>query len=146
MVVVSDRKVVQTGGTYLADLVSTTDYYAFGMQMADRSWNTEGYRYGMNGMEADNEVKGVGVSYSTEYRIYDSRLGRWLSTDPKIQPYESPYVGMNNSPNWRNDPKGDIAPIVIWALKKMGDVAIGVMTDIAVQLAAEKYFGNHGII
>jgi hypothetical protein len=28
--------------------------------------------------------------------------------------------------------------------KKMGEAAIGVMTDIAVQLVAEKYFGNNG--
>ncbi|MBA2746948.1 MAG: hypothetical protein H0U44_12045, partial [Flavisolibacter sp.] len=73
-------------------------------------------------MENDNEVKGEGNSYTTEYRAYDPRLGRWFSVDPKtqMQPWESPYAAMNNSPIWRNDPNGDIAPIVIWALKKLG--------------------------
>jgi RHS repeat-associated protein len=104
------------------------------------------YRYGFNGIEKDSELKGEGNSYTTEYRAYDPRVGRWFSVDPKtkMQPYESPYVAMNNSPLWRNDPKGDIAPIIIWALKKLGEAAIGVMTDVAVQIAAEKYFGNNG--
>jgi len=34
-----------------------------------------GYRYAFNGMEKDDEVKGSGNSYTTEFRQYDSRLG-----------------------------------------------------------------------
>lgn len=32
-------------------------------------------------------------------RIYDSRLGRWLSIDPMAKkfPHESPYVAMHNN-------------------------------------------------
>ena len=33
------------------------------------------YRYGFNGQEKDNEVKGAGNSISFEYRIYDSKGG-----------------------------------------------------------------------
>lgn len=33
-------------------------------------------------MEKDNEVKGSGNSLDFGARIYDSRLGKWLSTDP----------------------------------------------------------------
>jgi len=40
------------------------------------------YRYGFNGMEKDDEVKGKGNSYTTHFRMLDPRLGRWLSTDP----------------------------------------------------------------
>jgi RHS repeat-associated protein len=154
LVTVSDRKIGQSPvnnlyTSFTADVVSATDYAPFGMAMPDRTFTRAGgtaYRYGFNGMEKDNELKGEGLSYTTEYRAYDPRLGRWFSIDPKtkMQPWESPYAAMNNSPIWRNDPKGDIAPIVIWALKKLGDAAIGVMTDVAVQLVAEKYFGNNG--
>ena len=99
MVVVSDRKVYD-GSVFKADLVSTTDYYAFGMVMSDRSWNTEGYRFGFNGKENDNEVKGTGNSVAFEMRIYDSRLGRFLSRDPleKKYPNQSTYVFAANSP------------------------------------------------
>jgi RHS repeat-associated protein len=40
------------------------------------------YRYAYNGMERDNEVSGNGNSYTTEFRQYDPRLGRWKSLDP----------------------------------------------------------------
>jgi RHS repeat-associated protein len=41
-----------------------------------------GYRYGFNGKENDNEVKGEGNSQDYGMRIYDPRLGRFLSVDP----------------------------------------------------------------
>ena len=58
------------------------------------------YNYGFNGMEKDNEVKGNGNSYTTLHRIYDPRLGRWLSVDPETDeiPEHSPYIGMGNNP------------------------------------------------
>ena len=40
---------------------------------------SQAYRYMFNGMEADPELKGNGNSYTTEFRQYDPRLGRWLS-------------------------------------------------------------------
>jgi RHS repeat-associated protein len=57
------------------------------------------YRFGFNGMEKDNEMKGVGNSLDFGARIYDSRLGKWLSIDPffKSYPSHSPYsFGLNN--------------------------------------------------
>src|SRR5690554_6140179 len=58
------------------------------------------YKYQFNGMEAGNEVKGKGNSYTTEFRQYDPRLGRWLSIDPRIKdfPYWSPYIFAANNP------------------------------------------------
>ena len=49
-----------------------------------------GYRYGFNGMERDDEIKGSGNSYTTEFRLLDPRLGRWPSTDPVTHAQFSP--------------------------------------------------------
>ena len=68
----------------------------------------ESYRYGLNGMEQDDEVKGRGNSYSTYFRSYDSRLGKWLSTDPLSVkfPWQSPYAAFDNNPIFYSDPSG----------------------------------------
>src|SRR5690554_25343 len=64
------------------------------------------YRYGFNGMERDNEVKGKGNSYTTEFRQYDPRVGRWLSLDPVTHHHFSPYNGFDNNPIYYKDPNG----------------------------------------
>jgi RHS repeat-associated protein len=68
--------------------------------------------YSFNGMEKDNEVKGDGNCYTTEFRQYDPRIGRWLTVDPKASkyPYESPFVAFHNNPILYNDPRGDDPP------------------------------------
>jgi RHS repeat-associated protein len=57
-----------------------------------------GYRYGFNGKEMDNST--ANNSYDFGARIYDGRLGRWLSTDPLAAKYTSysPYNYCINSP------------------------------------------------
>ncbi|MBC7390409.1 MAG: hypothetical protein H7329_14425, partial [Opitutaceae bacterium] len=45
-----------------------------------------GYRYGFNGMEEDRDI--LHNDYTTLNRIYDSRIARWLSVDPKEEEYE----------------------------------------------------------
>lgn len=113
--VITDRKIpVDNAGTvgyYTAEIISFSDYEPFGMQLPGRYANTPKYRYGFNGMEADNEVKGQGNSYTTEFRQYDPRVGRWLSLDPMMQqfPHQSPYVAFDNNPIYFNDPKGQAA-------------------------------------
>jgi RHS repeat-associated protein len=74
-------------------------FSSFGMLMPDRTYST-GYRFGFNGKESDNEVKGFGNSIAFEARIYDSRLGRWLSRDPRESEYawQSTYAYYRNSP------------------------------------------------
>jgi RHS repeat-associated protein len=114
LVTLSDRKLSIDGNTddvtdhYLADVLSQNDYYAFGMQMPERSNLAGGFRYGFNGKEKDDEVKGSGNSYDFGARIYDSRLGRWLSVDPltKDFPDESPYTFATNNPLYYVDPDG----------------------------------------
>lgn len=119
-IVLTDLKLITnggsgTGGPWNADIVSYNNYYAFGMLQPGRYGNTEEYRYGFNGMEIDNEIKedpttgesGVGNSYSTEFRMLDSRLGRWWSRDPIVYANESPYMTFSNNPIVMVDPKGD---------------------------------------
>ena len=68
----------------------------------------EDYRFGFNGMEKDNEAKGQGNRYDFGARIYDSRLGNWLSIDPHAQSYSnaSPYSAFANNPLIYIDPNG----------------------------------------
>ena len=98
-------------GSYTADRVSATDYYAFGMPMPGRTFSSNQYRYGFNGMEKDDEMgKGDGNSYDFGARFYDPRLGRWLAVDPLAAkyPYASPYNFVLNSPLIAFDPDGKI--------------------------------------
>jgi RHS repeat-associated protein len=69
------------------------------MQMPQRVWTSDsaGYRYGFNGMERDDEVKGGGNYLDFGARGYDSRIGRWISVDPLNQ-FHSSYVGLGNNP------------------------------------------------
>ncbi|MBA3899878.1 MAG: hypothetical protein H0X62_06650, partial [Bacteroidetes bacterium] len=108
--VVSDRKLAVSLNTttvayYLADIKSTTDYYAFGMPMPGRG-QSGNYRYAFNGQEKDDEVSGNGNSYTAEYWQYDPRLGRRWNVDPVIYPWQSPYAAYNNNPVYFADPNG----------------------------------------
>ncbi len=57
-------------------------------------------RYGLNGKENDNEIKGEGNQQDYGFRIYDPRVGRFLSVDPlkKKYPYYSTYQFTGNNP------------------------------------------------
>lgn len=67
-----------------------------------------GYRYGFNGKENDNEVKGEGNQQDYGMRIYDPRLGRFLSVDPLTDdyPWFTPYQFAGNMPTWAIDIDG----------------------------------------
>ena len=71
------------------------------MGMPGRKFNAgSGYRYGFNGKENDNEAKGEGNQQDYGMRIYDPRLGRFLSVDPlsKSYPWYTPYQFAGNKP------------------------------------------------
>jgi RHS repeat-associated protein len=96
---------------YNPELVSANDYYPFGMLQYARSWtepSVGNYRFGFNGKENDNEVKGVGDQIDYGMRVYDPRIGRFLSTDPfSIHfPYYSAYQYAGDKPVWATDLDG----------------------------------------
>lgn len=78
------------------------------MIMPGRKFVGGGYRFGFNGMEMDDEVKGNGNSYDFGARIYDPRLGRWHSIDILSIKYPgwSPYNYALNNPIFYLDPDG----------------------------------------
>ncbi len=71
------------------------------MLQPGRSYSVgNGYRFGFNGKENDNEVKGTGNQQDYGMRIYDPRLGRFLSVDPLTKgfPMLTPYQFASNRP------------------------------------------------
>jgi RHS repeat-associated protein len=92
-------------------------------------------------MEKNEAVfnNGDGNSYTTEFRQYDPRLGRWLSYDPLayLQPDQSPYKAFYNNPNKFVDTQGGTEYEIEYIVNyKTGKVAVkikvvsaDVMTD-----------------
>ncbi|WP_281228729.1 RHS repeat domain-containing protein [Flavobacterium aquiphilum] len=79
---------------------SFADYYPFGEQLPGR--NSQGnYRYAFQGQELDKETN----MEAFQLRLWDGRLGRWLSPDPMGE-FHSPYLGMGNTPIGAIDPNG----------------------------------------
>ncbi len=130
LVTVSDKKIGHDAGDgtidyYNADVVNANDYYPFGMIMPGRSYSAgTKYRYGFNGKENDNEVKGEGNQQDYGMRIYDPRLGRFLSVDPLFQtyPWYTPFQFASNSPMANVDLDG----LECWAVNpSTGETASG---------------------
>ncbi|MBQ3749883.1 MAG: N-acetylmuramoyl-L-alanine amidase [Bacteroidales bacterium] len=67
-----------------------------------------GYRYFFNGQEADNEVLGEGALHAFEYRMHDTRIGRFWSVDPLAGkfPWNSTYAFAENMPTWARELEG----------------------------------------
>jgi len=100
-----------TVGYFNPEVVSANDYYPFGMLQPGRSYaetHVGNYRYGFNGKENDNEVKGVGDQIDYGNRIYDPRIGKFQSIDPlqKKYPWYTPYQFAGNMPIWAMDIDG----------------------------------------
>ncbi|MFM9911469.1 MAG: RHS repeat domain-containing protein [Chitinophagaceae bacterium] len=72
------------------------------MKMPGRTYTAPSttYRYGFNGKEEDDEVKGDGNQQDYGMRIYDPRLGRFFSVDPLTHEYPelTPYQFASNRP------------------------------------------------
>ena len=89
------RATVQKESNGSLKLVSAADYYPFGMLMPNKTTTPGEYRFGYQGQFAEKDEE---TGYNQfELRLWDGRLGRWLTTDPYEQFY-SAYLGMGNSP------------------------------------------------
>ena len=62
--------------------------------------DADGHRYGFQGQELDDEIKGGrGTSVNYKYRMHDPRVGRFFAIDPlmKDYPHNSPYAFSENN-------------------------------------------------
>ncbi len=68
------------------------------MTQPKRHGSTDIYRYGFQGQEKDDEVKGEGNSVNYTFRMHDPRVGRFFATDPLDWkfPYFSTYQFSGN--------------------------------------------------
>ena len=112
------------------------------MLVPNRHDNSGEYRYGFNGKENDNEVKGEGNSYDFGARMYDPRVARFFAIDPFFRSFPdwSPYVYAFDNPialidengEFGDDPRGKF-------YKTMGPAAMKAIT--AKDINANKYKG-----
>ncbi|HRF76981.1 MAG TPA: RHS repeat-associated core domain-containing protein [Chitinophagales bacterium] len=74
----------------------------FGMLLVGRNYSitNENYRFGFNGYENTDELLSDNIAIDFGARMYDSRLGRFLSIDPRSgeYPWQTPYAYFSNSP------------------------------------------------
>jgi RHS repeat-associated protein len=84
--------------------VKKCTYHApFGCELKGRSLKKTGvnksFRFGFQGQEGDDEIKGDGNSVNYEYRMHDPRLGRFFAVDPLASkyPHNSVYAFSENS-------------------------------------------------
>ncbi|MEO8932892.1 MAG: RHS repeat-associated core domain-containing protein [Xanthomarina sp.] len=84
--------------TFKPEILAFNDYYPFGMLLPKRHGSSDSYRYGFQGQEKDDEVKGEGNSLNYKYRMHDPRIGRFFTTDPleSSYPWNSPYAFSEN--------------------------------------------------
>ncbi|MEO7311694.1 MAG: RHS repeat-associated core domain-containing protein [Chitinophagaceae bacterium] len=82
-------------------------YHPYGMVLPGRKYSAGSqYRYGFNGKENDKIITEGDVDFGA--RIYDGRIGRWLSVDPLQRKYPdiAPYQFCFNNPVLFIDPNG----------------------------------------
>ncbi len=104
LTVIHDIKIPLNNGTGPAvssnrvGIRTCSDYSPFGVELDGRTVSG-GYRYGFQNQEKDDEVKGEGNSLNFEYRIHESRIGRFFSVDPlQIKfPWNSSYAFSENN-------------------------------------------------
>ncbi len=121
LVTITDKKLQHSANNtavdyYLPDVISTQDYYPFGMQMPGRKYSSASYRFGFNGKEKDKEVSAT-TTYDYGFRIYSPALGRFLSVDPLTgnYPWYTPYQFAGNTPIQAIDLDG-LEPVTVHAL------------------------------
>jgi len=96
----------------MLNIRNKSSHPSFGSAITDMQYvndTNRSYRYGFNNQEKDNEINVDRGCYDFGARIYDNRIGRWMSIDPELNkaPQYSPYVFCMNKPIIFNDPDGE---------------------------------------
>ncbi|HLT32870.1 MAG TPA: RHS repeat-associated core domain-containing protein [Aquaticitalea sp.] len=108
---ITAQKVPLYSGTtitgFAPQIVKSFDYSPFGVTRLDFDVTArvgggfeveDGNRYGFQGQEKDDEVKGSANSINYKYRMHDPRIGRFFAVDPLFReyPWNSPYAFSEN--------------------------------------------------
>ncbi|KPK36496.1 MAG: hypothetical protein AMK70_02055 [Nitrospira bacterium SG8_35_1] len=101
--------------TLTRPILQVTDYYPFGMAMAENSYENileQKNHYKYNGKELQDDLDLNWYDYG--FRFYDPALARWHVSDPKAEKYFSwsPYSYCYNNPLIFVDPQGDTVKFV----------------------------------
>ena len=127
---------IRTQTTYSSETIGFSGY-------------TEAYRYGFQGQERDDEVKNLkGTSYDFGARMYDPRVGRFLSLDRKIMeyPFQSAYCFAGNSPILFLDINGDFKIKVTDEAKKEKGADIKIARFESVLKDLENYLNENPLV
>jgi len=115
--------------------------YPFGMEMPGREYSSgSGYRYGFNGKEKDDEVMGEGNEIDYGMRVYDTRIGRFLSMDPLLEkfPMLTPYQYASNTPIQAIDIDGTEGTKYEVLYEENGQTKIKTVVDVDVYVGVSK--------
>ena len=122
-----------------APIAISMDYYPFGLPMEARSYAREDYRFGYQGEFAEKDEETGWNAF--QLRMYDPKIGRWLSPDPYGE-FHSPYLAMGNNPG-QYDPTGGLTGTdpILKALKEAGVIILD-----EVIITPSTYAGLGGVI
>ena len=130
---------------FAAILKHYSNYYPFGMEKPAMVYDKGGYRYGFNGKENDDEVKGVGNHQDYGMRVYDPRIAKFLSVDPLTNsyPWYTPYQFAGNKSISCVDLDGaeelSVVEISSPSKSKLGEAKITISLDYRI---VQKGFGS----
>jgi RHS repeat-associated protein len=83
---------------YISGNLAQSSYSPFGSVLLGRDFSGESYRFGFGGKEKNSELNSDNYDFGA--RIYDGRIGRFLSIDPDFKKYAnwSTYIFSINNP------------------------------------------------
>ena len=150
LMTVSDRKIPNgaIGGQvnyFTADVMNSTDYYPFGEAINSRKSSVGSYRFAYNGKEHDDETYGDKNEYDYGKRMYDPRLGKFMSVDPMIKsyPWNAPYTYAENDVIRSGDLDGK-EKIIVQYWGSPGAFKAFPSNDV-INLAAQIVVNSHGL-